>query len=210
MDGLAFAIGSNAVLIVAAGVLGMLVGYFGLRRLRKDPPAAVPVPPEMVSAPASPVEESEMAGAAGTGVFTDTAGPDPVTRPGSPTPAAVPTRTGASPIEPATVNELTDTVVRPAIPAESASPEPPMPSVDAATQAQLEDLREVLRWREIEFSRLEAGAVTAWDRTMPALQGRIAELETELAELKAANAGLTEALGLAQERAQRLQESRRK
>lgn len=44
-----------------------------------------------------------------------------------------------------------------------------------------DELRERLAHLEMEFSRLETGAVTAWDRTMPALQQHIETLETDLA-----------------------------
>ncbi|MDO4783779.1 MAG: hypothetical protein Q3997_01625 [Propionibacteriaceae bacterium] len=53
-----------------------------------------------------------------------------------------------------------------------------------AAAARIKELEEKLRKQEIEMARLETGATTAWDTTMPQLLGRIESLEQELRQAR--------------------------
>lgn len=56
------------------------------------------------------------------------------------------------------------------------------PTLDDLTP---EELRDQLTRAEVEMGRIEANALAAWDRTVPALQDRIAQLQEDNAQLAA-------------------------
>ncbi len=63
----------------------------------------------------------------------------------------------------------------------------------------IKELEEQLKKQEIEMARLEAGATTAWDTTMPQLLERIDRLESELKEKSLENSELKARLDIEQD-----------
>ena len=49
---------------------------------------------------------------------------------------------------------------------------------------EVQELRRELRAKELELGKLEAGALSAWDRTVPALEVQISDLLDENASLR--------------------------
>jgi septal ring factor EnvC (AmiA/AmiB activator) len=92
------------------------------------------------------------------------------------------------------------TVLRPApswsAPSKTPQYAPPRFSVVASTLSETElvqrtasvqevqELRRELRLKELELGKLEAGALSAWDRTVPHLEAQIIDLQEENAALR--------------------------
>lgn len=60
-----------------------------------------------------------------------------------------------------------------------AAPYRPPTSVQPATAEDVQQLRQELRNRDLEIGRIEAGALSAWDRTVPQLERQIDDLLAE-------------------------------
>ncbi|MDO4716698.1 MAG: hypothetical protein Q4B08_03930, partial [Propionibacteriaceae bacterium] len=86
--------------------------------------------------------------------------------------------------EPETAEASEETVTRASL-HEGQPSEVPAEDADlSAAQVRISELEEQLRKQEIEMARLETGATTAWDTTMPQLLGRIEGLEKELQQAR--------------------------
>ncbi|MDO5286435.1 MAG: hypothetical protein Q4G45_06375 [Actinomycetia bacterium] len=79
----------------------------------------------------------------------------------------------------------------------------------ASPGSELVQMRQALNRAEAEMARLEAAAVQAWDRTVPALEARIEELTTENATLLRQLLATEAQLELVHERSQRQLDARR-
>ncbi len=190
------------------------------------PAAAMPMSPGAQAMPPAAPPAATPSLAPGS-----TSGPTPFPVPVAPpagAPAQVPPPVDAPPVDAprtdTTEDEDDSTIIRPpgadlptattpVVPARDAA------SVDAANEAlgapvatdvegltqQVEALQTQLRAQVDEMNRLEAGAVTAWDRTLPVLQGQIEQLEKEKNDALEQVVDLTNRLETEQARAERLQ-----
>lgn len=86
--------------------------------------------------------------------------------------------------EPETAEASEETVTRASLHEGQPSGDPAGDADLSAAQARISELEEQLRKQEIEMARLETGATTAWDTTMPQLLGRIEGLEKELQQAR--------------------------
>ena len=55
----------------------------------------------------------------------------------------------------------------------------PVAAMRQASVHEVQELRRELRAKELELGKFEAGALSAWDRTVPLLEAQISDLTTE-------------------------------
>lgn len=216
MTGLVYAIMQNLVLLIVAALLGWAVGFFGFRRRKKQvteqsPATAIPIVPSSDAPSAPPVGDP-----------TSFSGPDV-----PPAPAAGHDPAGV-PVPPSVEEDDDDwetTIIRPrdaVIPSMAeavashtsdtaqldatmvAATQTPARDVAGLTQ-QVTSLQQELKTQIEAMNRLEAGAVTAWDRTLPVLQEQIDTLEKEKVQAMGQMAELNDRLSQEQIRAEHLQ-----
>lgn len=197
MDGLQLVVAEialvAAVAALLAGILGWLIGRrSGRRRAEKsfaDAMAAVRLTPakhvadDVPAAPVAPVETPVEPVAVETVpepiVVEPVAAvePEPVPEPVLPE-SNVPEP--ASPWSPPDV-----TVIRPPSSGTVAYAPSPFailpsdPSARLSSVAEVQELRRELRAKDLELGRLEAGALSAWDRTVPQLENQLTDLIAE-------------------------------
>ncbi|MFV0451189.1 MAG: hypothetical protein ACK5LS_02920 [Propioniciclava sp.] len=197
LDGLGYVMVQVAVVALLAALFGGILGWIVGRAGRTSPA------PVAMSAP-GPVESTAERGSEVLRAH-DPGGPVP---PGEP-PVAVP----LSPSLQESPGSLIEAVppAEPVLSAEPApppvtlagppAPEPSAPPVAAAPEVAesevVADLKEQLERTEREFDRLETGAVNAWDRTVPQLEGEVVDLREERDSLAAELRETAQALDVA-------------
>ena len=207
LDGFQYVLAQIGVVVtitaLLAGVLGWLIGHGSRRRTEKAFEQAVAAISRTVpeTSPFAPTSTStEAAETSGEEPTEDDAAANVAPLPVAPFPPYGPTLIDHVPLQ--EVEDPDATVIRPASIPKTALYVPPGPVISSVPTAQpslssrertvppispsedVQQLRQELRNRDLELGRLEAGALSAWDRMVPQLEEQIKTLVSENDELQ--------------------------
>jgi len=192
-----------AITALLAGLLGWLIGRGSRRRTEKSFERAIAAigRPELEASAFAPTSVPDAATASDDPAAENVPDPDAVADDAAAEePLAQRRPYGAMLIEHVPLHEISDpdsTVIRPAsspkttpyIPPGSvitsapggppAGPNRPRTGAQLSTAEDVQQLRQELRNRDLEIGRIEAGALSAWDRTVPQLERQIDALLAE-------------------------------
>jgi hypothetical protein len=206
LDGFQYVLAQIAVVVaitaLLAGVLGWLIGHGSRRRTEKAFKQAVAAiaRPEPGASPFAPTPTIADAGADSETPPAEAAADPDVDEDAAAPPLAQRQPYGAALIEHVPLHDTVDpeaTIIRPAsnpkttpyLPpsavisstpiAPSAAVHRPRTNAQTPTSEDVQQLRQELRDRDLELGRIEAGALSAWDRMVPHLEQQIEGLTQE-------------------------------